>query len=77
MTLTDNQKKWIVSTANTFVTVFLMAIYPNIEKLNAQSLENGVAIGIIGAALRAAIKIIVGKYLTVEQSGEINTTCNK
>jgi len=61
--MTNEQKRWLVSSANTFMTVFLMAVYPFIDQIDAQSLENGVLMGIVGTALRAAFKVMIENYL--------------
>lgn len=55
--LKKNWKRYVISSAITFLTGFLLAFYPEIDNITLGSFKDGSFLGIIFVALRAGVKM--------------------
>ncbi len=63
MTLSPTTKKWILSSAITFVAAFCIAVLPSIDTITTESLRNGAIIGLILTGVRAAVKALMEGFV--------------
>jgi hypothetical protein len=54
--MTDNQKKWLISSGVTFLTGFLISIIPMLDELSVQDLGWATLGGLLLAGFRGGIK---------------------
>lgn len=52
-------KRHCISAVITFVTGFLLGILPNIDQFTPENIKNGVIVGILASAFRAALKVTI------------------
>lgn len=57
--MSESVKEYIVSTALTFLTAFLMILSTKIDTLSFESLKDGTIIGILASSLRLGLKMFV------------------
>lgn len=58
MTITPNQKYWIKSSIQTFLTGFGLAIAPSLSNLDLNNLDKAFLVGLLTAGVRAGIKAL-------------------
>ena len=59
----ENWEKYLVSSVITFVAGFALYIVPNIDKLNVESFATGAWVGIVLAAVRSGVKVVLEAFL--------------
>ena len=61
-------KRYLISSAVTFVAVFLLALLPELSEFTLEGLKNGAIAGIVVALLRAGVKAGVEVIIPYLQS---------
>lgn len=54
----NNWKRYLISSVVTFITAFLIAILPNLQTLDIDTLGISALIGVFGVGARAGIKAL-------------------
>lgn len=64
MTVSDTTKRYLVSTAITFVAGFLVVVTPEVQNLSAGAVSDGAILGILLAGARAGLKAVAEAFIT-------------
>lgn len=67
--MSDKTKEYLLSTAITFFTGFLIVVAPALDTLTLDSLQDGTLVGILFAGVRLGIKMVVQAILA--KSGKV------
>lgn len=62
--MSDKTKEYLLSTALTFLTGFLLVVAPELDTLSLQSLQDGTLVGILLSGVRLGLKMAVQAILT-------------
>ena len=57
--MSENTKRWLISTGVTFAAGFAVAVLPQIDTLSLESLRDGALVGVLFAGVRAGVKAIL------------------
>ena len=61
--MSDNTKRWLISSGVTFLTGFLIALVPQLDSITLETIKTGAYVGILFAALRAGVKAVAEWFL--------------